>query len=249
MLHEFSRTELVIGTENLEKLKNSRIAIFGVGGVGSYVVEALARSGVGTLDLFDHDTISLTNLNRQLIATHDTIGKAKVEESKKRVLSINPKAIVNTNKVFYTKENCQEYPFASYDYVVDAIDTVSAKLLLVEQAKASGVPIISCMGTGNKLDPTKLEVSDISKTSVCPLAKVMRRELKKRGIYKLKVVYSKELPIKAHVEPSSTQGDQKEGIVIETKGSQGRPAPGSVAFVPPVAGMIIAATVIKDLSC
>jgi tRNA A37 threonylcarbamoyladenosine dehydratase len=245
MLNEFSRTELLLGQPAIEKIKKSKVAVFGVGGVGSYVVEALTRSGVGEITLFDNDVVSLTNLNRQLIATHETIGKAKVEIARDRILSINPKAVVHCQQIFYTKDNYEEFPLEEYDYIVDAIDTVSAKLLLVEQAKKAEVPIISCMGTGNKLDPTRFEVTDISKTSICPLAKVMRRELKRRGIYKLKVVYSKEQPIRQDLEKIK---EEQEGLVVETKGSMKRPAPGSVSFVPPTAGMIIASQVIKELS-
>ena len=192
MLNQFSRTELLLGHDNMEKLKNARVAVFGIGGVGGFTVEALARSGVGTLDLIDDDKVCLTNINRQIIATRKTIGQYKVDAAKERVLDINPDAVVNTYKTFFVPDTADEFDFASYDYVVDAIDTVTGKIMLVEAAQKAGTPIISSMGAGNKLDPTAFEVADIYKTSVCPLAKVMRRELKKRGIKKLKVVYSKE---------------------------------------------------------
>ena len=195
MLSQFSRTELLIGKEGMERLSNSRVAVFGVGGVGGYTVEALARSGIGELDLIDNDQVALTNLNRQIIATTKTLGRDKVDVAKERVMEINPSAKVNIYKKFYLPETKEEFDFTKYDYVVDAIDTVSGKIALVEQAKEAGVPIISSMGAGNKLDPTAFRVADIYKTSVCPLAKVMRRELKKRGIRKLKVVYSEEMPI------------------------------------------------------
>ena len=219
-----SRTEGLIGTQALDILKNARVAVFGVGGVGSYVVEALARSGIGTLDLVDNDIVAESNLNRQLIALHSTIGQSKVEIAKARVLDICPECKVNTYKCFYLPEEAESFPFSEFDYIVDAIDTVKAKLSLVEEANKAGVPIISSMGTGNKLDPCRFEVSDISKTSVCPLAKVMRVELRKRGIHHLKVVYSKEEPVN-----------------IDSR------TPASIAFVPSVAGLIIAGEVIKDL--
>lgn len=234
MVNQFSRTELLIGKENMDRLKNARVAVFGIGGVGGHTVEALARSGVGTLDLVDNDTVALTNLNRQIIALHSTIGRDKVEVAKERVLDINPEAVVNIYKTFYLPETADQFDFTQYDYVVDAIDTVTGKLQLVEEAKKAGVPIISSMGAGNKLDPTAFEVADISKTSVCPLAKVMRRELKKRGIEKLKVVYSKEKAI-------TPMGELEEDV-------QKRQIPGSNAFVPSVVGLIIAGEVIKDLT-
>lgn len=235
-MEQFSRTELLIGEEALEKLKYSRVAVFGVGGVGGYVVEALARSGVGALDLIDNDCVDISNINRQIIATMDTIGKPKVEVAKERVLKINPNMTVHTHQMFYLPETADKFDFTEYDYVVDAIDTVSGKIALVVQAKEADSPIICAMGAGNKLDPTAFEVTDIYKTTVCPLAKVMRRELKKRGIKKLKVVYSKEQPI----SPKKT--DQEEFIK-----SGKRQIPGSIAFVPSVAGLIIAGEVIKDL--
>lgn len=237
MLSQFSRTELLIGKEGMERLSNSRIAVFGVGGVGGYAVEALARSGVGELDLIDNDQVALTNLNRQIIATTKTLGKDKVDVAKERVLEINPSAKVNIYKTFYLPETKDQFDFTKYDYVVDAIDTVSGKISLVVQAQEAGTPIISSMGAGNKLDPTAFQVADIYKTSVCPLAKVMRRELKKRGIKKLKVVYSEEKPI----TPEQNIEMEKEEQL------QRRQVPGSVAFVPSVVGLIIAGEVIKDL--
>lgn len=222
-MNQFSRTELLVGAEGIEKLKNSRVAVFGIGGVGGYVVEALARSGVGTLDLIDNDKVSLTNLNRQIIATHSTIGKYKVDAAKERVLDINPEAVVYTYKTFFMPETAAEFDFGAYDYVVDAIDTVTGKIQLVMQADVSHTPIISSMGAGNKMNPAAFKVADIYRTSVCPLAKVMRRELKNRGIKQLKVVYSEEVPV------------TKERI------------PGSNAFVPSVAGLIIAGEVVNDL--
>lgn len=232
MQEQFSRTALLLGQENMERLQNARVAVFGVGGVGGYAVEALARSGVGALDLIDNDTVCLSNINRQIIATHETVGMYKVDAAKERVLAINPQIKINVYKTFYLPETANQFDFTQYDYVIDAIDTVTGKLQLVEEAKRCDVPIISSMGAGNKLDATAFEVTDISKTSVCPLAKVMRRELKKRGIGHLKVVYSKEAPIMP-----------KE--VIETAGK--RQTPGSVAFVPSVVGLIVAGEVIKDL--
>lgn len=232
MENQFSRTELLIGQENLERLANARVAVFGVGGVGGYTVEALARSGVGTLDLIDNDTVALSNINRQIIATHSTVGQYKTDVAKARILDIHPKAKVNTYHTFYLPETADTFDFTQYDYVVDAIDTVTGKLGLAEQAKAAGVPIISAMGAGNKMDATAFEVADISKTSVCPLARVMRRELKKRGIEHLKVVYSKEKAM------TPAESDAPTGR---------RQTPGSLAFVPSVAGLIIAGEVIKDL--
>ncbi len=229
---QFLRTALLIGEEGVEKLKRSRVAVFGIGGVGGYVVEALARSGVGTLDLIDNDTVSESNLNRQIVALHSTIGRLKTEVAAERVKDINPDITVNVHNLFYLPETKTQFDFSAYDYVVDAIDTVSGKLALIEQAKGSNTPVISSMGAGNKLDPTAFEVADIAKTSVCPLARVMRRELKKRGIEQLKVVYSKEEPLPT---------------LLKDKDS-GKPIPGSVAFVPSVVGLIIAGEVIKDLS-
>ncbi|MDE7203489.1 MAG: tRNA threonylcarbamoyladenosine dehydratase [Lachnospiraceae bacterium] len=240
-MDQFSRTELLVGAEGIEKLKNSRVAVFGIGGVGGYVVEALARSGIGTLDLIDNDKVCLTNLNRQIIATHSTIGEYKVEAAKKRVLDINPEVVVNTYKTFFVPETAAEFNFYAYDYVVDAIDTVTGKVQLVMQADRTHTPIISCMGAGNKMNPAAFKVADIYKTSVCPLAKVMRRELKNRGIKKLKVVYSEEVPIVPHGDAESLE------ITDQNDTSKKRSIPGSNAFVPSVAGLIIAGEVINDL--
>ncbi len=227
----FSRTAILIGEENLQKLKKARVAVFGVGGVGGYVVEALARSGVGSLELIDMDRVSESNINRQIIALHSTVGQFKTEVAAARARDINPEIQVCTRNVFYLPERAKEFDFSKYDYVVDAIDTVSGKIALVEEARRANVPVISSMGAGNKLDPTQFEVADISKTSVCPLARVMRRELKKRGIEHLKVVYSKEEPL-----PSPIRDEES-----------GKSIPGSVAFVPSVVGLILAGEVIKDL--
>ena len=240
MKEEFSRSALLLGEAAVNKLAASRVAVFGVGGVGGFAVEALARSGIGALDLIDSDTVALSNINRQIIATQDTVGKYKVDVAKDRVKSINPDCIVRTHQVFYLPETAELFEFSEYDYVVDAIDTVSGKLMLVEAANAAGVPIICSMGAGNKLDPTAFRVADIYKTSVCPLARVMRRELKKRGIRKLKVVYSEEEPI-----PHRYSDEKAEAI---PDGSSRRSIPGSVAFVPSVVGLIIAGEVIKDLT-
>ena len=242
MNEQFSRTALLIGEENIMRLQNARVAVFGVGGVGGYVVEALARSGVGTFDLIDNDIVCLSNINRQIIATHKTLGMYKVEVAKERVLEINPEARVNIYKTFYLPETAREFDFTEYDYVVDAIDTVTGKLQLVEEANRYHVPIISSMGAGNKLDASAFEVADISKTTVCPLAKVMRRELKKRGIEHLKVVYSKEVPM----IPRGAEEIKQERSVQETAVRK-RQTPGSVAFVPSVAGLIIAGEIVKDL--
>lgn len=233
MENQWIRTELLLGEEAVEQLKKSHVAVFGVGGVGGYVVEALARTGVGTFDLIDRDTVSVSNINRQIIATHSTVGKVKVEVMKDRILEINPEAKVNIHKCFFLPENAGEFDFSRYSYVVDAVDTVTAKIELVMQARKAGVPIISSMGAGNKLDPTIFEVTDIYKTSVCPLAKVMRKELKKRGVKNLKVVYSTEKALQPGVDLSGEEGR--------------RAVPGSVAFVPSVAGLIAAGEVIKDL--
>lgn len=234
MANQFSRSELLLGQEAMEKLKNSHVAVFGVGGVGSYTVEALARCGVGEITLVDNDTVSLTNLNRQLIALHSTVGRLKADVAKERLLDINPNIKVNSLATFFTPETSDSIDFSVFDYVVDAIDTVSGKIALVQICNNKNIPIISSMGTGNKLDPTKFEVTDIFKTSMCPLAKVMRYELKKRGIKKLKVVYSKEEP-KAHKSVTDEEAGNRRSI------------PASVSFVPPVAGLIIAGEVIKDL--
>ena len=226
MENQYTRTELLLGEEGVARLKQAKVAVFGIGGVGGYVVEALARSGVGSFVLVDSDTVNITNINRQIIATHDTIGKYKTEVMKERILSINPEAEIEIRNCFFLPENREEFDFTQYSYVVDAVDTVTAKIELVIQAQEAGVPVISSMGAGNKLDASAFEVADIYKTSVCPLAKVMRRELKKRNVKHLKVVYSKEEPIKHEA---------------------GR-LPGSIAFVPSVAGLIIAGEVVKDLS-
>ena len=233
MSEQFSRTELLLGKPAMEHLAGCRVAVFGIGGVGGYVCEALARSGVGAFDLIDNDQVCLSNINRQIIATHKTIGKDKVDVMKERILDINPDAKVNTYKCFFLPENASDFPFEKYDYVVDAIDTVTAKIELVMQCQKMGIPIISSMGAGNKLDPTQFRVADIYKTEMDPLAKVMRRELKKRGVKKLKVVYSQEKPITPIEEITS---DNRKVI------------PGSTAFVPSVAGLIIAGEVIKDLA-
>lgn len=247
MENRFSRTELLLGKSAMEKLKNSRVAVFGIGGVGGYTVEALVRSGVGAVDLVDSDKVCLTNLNRQIIATESSIGKYKVDVMRERIRDINPEAEVNVHKCFYLPETRHEFDFSQYSYVVDAVDTVTAKIQLVMDAKEAGVPIISSMGAGNKLDPAAFQVADIYKTSVCPLAKVMRRELKKRGIKKLKVVYSQELPLTpAWEEDPDCREDQEAGAAGPASGAR-RALPGSVAFVPSVAGLIIAGEVIKDL--
>lgn len=249
MLNEFSRTQLLLGKEAMEKLKNSTVAIFGIGGVGTYVAEALARSGIGGFALFDDDKVCLTNINRQLIATQKTIGRKKVEVMAERILDINPKAKVETNECFYMPDNADEFDLTKYDYVVDAIDTVTAKLELIVRAKAAGVPIMSSMGAGNKLNPTMLEVTDIYKTSMDPLAKVMRSELKKRGIKSLKVVYSKEKPL----TPIDDDEMSCKNNCVRPPGTarectDRRAIPGSVSFVPSVAGLIIASEVVKDLA-
>jgi len=245
--HPFSRTELLLGREGLEKLRSSKVIVFGVGGVGSFTVEALTRAGVGTLVLVDDDTVCLTNLNRQIHATFNTVSKVKVEAMKERVLSINKKCNVITHQTFVTPENISEIITDDVDYVVDAIDTVSAKIALAKYCEDNNIKIISSMGTGNKLDPTQFKVSDIYKTKVCPLAKVMRYELKRRGVKKLKVVYSEEIPTKPRTEDVV---NCKTGCVC-TGGSKKctikRQIPGSISFVPPVAGMIIGGEVIKDI--
>ncbi len=248
MLNQFSRTELLLGKDAMETLKNSRVAVFGIGGVGGYTVEALARSGVGTLDLVDDDKICLTNINRQIYATTKTVGEYKVDVAAERIREINPHAVVNTYKTFYLPETADTFDFSSYDYIVDAVDTVTAKLELVVNAKGAGVPIISAMGAGNKLDPTAFEVADIYSTSVCPLARVMRRELKKRGIESLKVVYSKEEPLTPiEDEEISCRNHCICPPDVARNCSSRRQIPGSTAFVPSVAGLILAAEVVKDL--
>lgn len=235
MLDRFSRTELLFGSESMEKFRAAHVAVFGVGGVGGYTVEALARSGIGTLDLIDNDKVSLTNINRQIIALTSTVGKYKADVARERILDINPEAVVNVYKIFYLPETADMLDFTQYDYVVDAIDTVAGKLEIIQQAKRANVPVISSMGAGNKLNAAAFEVADIYDTSVCPLAKTMRHELKKRGIGSLKVVYSKEKPIK----PMESEEKCPEGR---------RSIPGSVAFVPSVAGLIIAGEVLKDIT-
>lgn len=232
----FSRTELLLGADAMAKLRAARVAVFGLGGVGGYVVEALARSGVGALDLVDHDTVSLSNLNRQILATRESVGRYKADAAAERVLSINPECVVRAHKCFYLPETAAAFDFSDYDYVVDAVDTVTAKLTLIEAARAAGTPVISSMGTGNKLDPTAFRVADISQTSVCPLARIMRKELRKRGIEHLKVVYSPEDPLRPR------------GAVPEADRDSGRrDIPGSVAFVPSAAGLILAGEVIREL--
>lgn len=248
MLNQFSRTELLLGKEAMEKLRGSRVAVFGIGGVGGYVCEALVRSGVGAFDLIDDDKVCLTNLNRQIIATGSSVGKYKTEVMKERMLDINPEVKVETHQCFFLPENANTFPFEEYDYVVDAVDTVTAKLELVMKCKEKNVPIISSMGAGNKLDASQFRVTDIYKTKVCPLAKVMRRELKKRGVKKLKVVYSEEQPIR----PVEDMAISCRTHCICPPGAahkctERRDIPGSVAFVPSVAGLIIAGEVVKDL--
>lgn len=233
-MEAFSRSGLLLGEKAIEKLKNARIAVFGLGGVGGYVVEALARTGVGCLELVDHDSISLTNINRQIFATHSTVGMPKAEVAKQRVLDINPEATVIARREFFSPDTAADFDFTSYDYVVDAVDTVTAKLALVTACQTVGVPIISCMGTGNKLDPTKFQIADISKTTVCPLARIMRKECKKRGIRHLKVLFSTEDPL----TPLDADEELPEGR---------RALPGSVAYVPSVAGLMIAGEVIAHL--
>ena len=238
MLDQFSRTELLLGREGLERLARARVAVFGLGGVGGYTAEALVRSGVGTLDFIDSDRVSLTNLNRQILATHQTLGRYKAEVAGERALEINPAAVVNVWKIFYGADTAGDFAFSQYDYVVDAIDTVTGKLALIQQAQAAGIPIISCMGAGNKLDPTAFRVADIYETSVCPLARVMRKELKRRGVKSLKVVYSQEPP------------REPEGALDQAalEGEVRRQVPGSNAFVPAVAGLILASEVVWDLA-
>ena len=239
MLDQFSRTELLLGREGVERLARAHVAVFGLGGVGGYAAEALVRSGVGALDLIDSDRVSLTNLNRQILATHRTLGQYKADAARDRALEINPEARVTARRVFYGPDTAGDFDFSQYDYVIDAIDTVTGKLALIQQALAAGTPIISCMGAGNKLDPTAFRVADIYETSVCPLARVMRKELKRRGVRRLKVVYSQEPPM----EP--------EGALYEESlaGEVRRQVPGSAAFVPAAAGLILAGEVIRDLAC
>ncbi len=238
MLDQFSRTELLLGREGVERLSRAHVAVFGLGGVGGYAAEVLVRSGVGTLDLIDSDRVSLTNLNRQILATHRTLGQYKADAARDRALEINPQAVVNARRVFYGPDTAGEFDFSQYDYVIDAIDTVTGKLALIQQALAAGAGVISCMGAGNKLDPTAFRVADIYETSVCPLARVMRKELKRRGVRRLKVVYSQELP------------RNPEGTLYQEslEGEVRRQVPGSVAFVPAAAGLILAGEVVKDLA-
>ncbi|MDY5520481.1 MAG: tRNA threonylcarbamoyladenosine dehydratase [Agathobacter sp.] len=248
MLTQFSRTELLLGKDAMQKLSESRVAVFGVGGVGGYVCEALVRSGVGAFDLIDDDKVCLTNLNRQIIATRKTVGKYKVDVMKERILDINPDADVRIHKCFFLPENANEFPFGEYDYVVDAVDMVTAKIELVMQVQKMHVPIISSMGAGNKLDGSQFRVADIYKTKVCPLAKVMRHELKKRGVKKLKVVYSEEMPTRPIEDMAiSCRTNCICPPGAEHKCTERRDIPGSVAFVPSVAGLIIAGEVVKDL--
>ena len=238
MLNQFSRTALLVGQGAIEKLQASRVAIFGIGGVGGYVAEALARSGVGCFDLIDNDTVALTNLNRQIIATYATIGQPKVQVMAERIHAINPEAKVHVHQCFFLPENAHEFDFFQYDYVVDAVDTVAAKIAIIMASKAANVPVISSMGAGNKMDPGKFQVADIFKTSVDPLARVMRQEMKKRGVKKLKVVYSTELPL--------TPVDELEGE-CHAEAPQRRALPGSTAFTPSAAGLLLASEVVKDL--
>ena len=249
MLDQFSRTQLLLGKEAMDKLKNSRVAVFGIGGVGGYVCEALVRSGIGAFDLIDDDKVCLTNLNRQIIATRKTIGRYKTDVMKERMLDINPDIEVRLHNCFFLPENASDFPFDEYDYIVDAVDTVTAKIELVMKAKEMNVPIISSMGAGNKLDPSAFCVSDIYKTKMCPLAKVMRRELKQRGVKKLKVVYSEEKPIRPVEDMSiSCRNHCICPPGAQHKCTERRNIPGSVAFVPSVVGLIIAGEVIKDLT-
>ena len=236
MHEQFLRTAMLLGEDAVKRLQSARVAVFGIGGVGGYTVEALARSGVGHMDLIDSDTVSVSNINRQILATHSTVGMPKVEAAKRRILDINPECTVTTHQVFYTPETADQFDFSQYDYIVDAIDTVTGKLMLVQQAYNTGTPIICCMGTGNKLDASAFEVSDISKTTMCPLARIMRKELGKRGIKHLKVVYSRE-------EARSPTGWEEEAAALGK-----RQIPGSVAFVPGAAGLILAGEVIKELT-
>ena len=248
MSNQFSRTELLLGKGAIERLAKSRVAVFGIGGVGSYTAEALVRSGLGASDLIDDDRVCLTNLNRQLFATRKTVGKYKVEVARERLLEINPNAAVEIHQTFYTPETASEFDFTQYDYIVDAVDTVSAKLELIVRAKEAGTPIICCMGAGNKLDPTAFRVADIYKTSVCPLARVMRHELRKRGVKSLKVVYSEEPPLTPLDDDAL---NCKQNCICPPGTARTcaarRQVPGSTAFVPSVAGLIIAGEVIKDL--
>ena len=249
MLDQFSRTRLLYGAEAMEKLASARVAVFGIGGVGGYVVEALARSGVGALDLIDNDEVCASNLNRQIIATTKTIGRYKVDVAEERIHDINPDCRVRTYKTFFLPETKDQFNFSDYDYVVDAIDTVTGKLTIIEMAKEANIPVISSMGAGNKINPAMFEVADIYETSICPLAKVMRHECKKRGIRDLKVVYSKEKPIQPQADTSKSENDNNT-VSQETTGrdSKRRAIPGSTAFVPSVVGLIIAGEIINDIT-
>lgn len=249
MLNQFSRSELLFGKENIEILKKSRVAVFGIGGVGSYAAEALVRGGVGSVDIIDDDRVCLTNINRQLYATHKTVGKYKVDVAAERIKEINPNVTVNVRKTFYMPETAEQFDFSCYDYIIDAIDTVTGKIALAVNAQKTGTPIISAMGAGNKTDPTAFRVADIYETSVCPLARVMRTELKKRNIKRLKVVYSKEIPL----EPCESEENSCGKNCICPAGTvrtctKRRQIPGSTSFVPPVVGLIIAGEVIKDIT-
>lgn len=247
MQEQFSRTQMLIGDDGLSKLQRAKVAVFGIGGVGGYVVEALVRSGVGAFELIDNDTVALSNLNRQIIATRDTIGRDKVDVMRERILSINPDAVVHVRKCFYLPETAEQFDFAQYTYVVDAVDTVTAKIDIIMRAKEAGVPVISAMGAGNKMDPTAFRVTDIYKTTMCPLAKVMRRELKKRGVKQLKVVYSTEQAISPSADPADVQrAETKTDDGVENSTARKR-IPGSIAFVPSVAGLMIAGEVVKDI--
>lgn len=241
MLEQFSRTRLLIGEEALNQLQNSRVAVFGIGGVGGFVVEALARAGIGKFDLIDNDQVCLTNLNRQIIATRKTVGQDKVEVMKERILDINPDAEVTVHKCFFLPDTSNQFDFSNYSYVVDAIDTVTGKLEIITKSKQAGIPVISCMGTGNKIDPSRLEIADLYQTTVCPLAKVMRKECKRRNIKKLKVLYSTEVPIKPRTEENA------ENESAETPDKGRRAIPGSISFVPSAAGLMIAGEVVRDL--
>lgn len=241
MSDRFSRTELLLGHNAMESLRASRVAVFGVGGVGGYAVEALARCGIGAIDVIDNDKVSVTNINRQIIAASGTVGRYKVDVIRERINDINPDCVVTAHRCFYLPETKDRFDFSEYSYIIDAVDTVTAKIQLVTEADEKNVPIISSMGAGNKLDPTAFEISDIYKTSVCPLARVMRRELKKRGVKSLKVVYSKEQPVKISGSPELFEEEQQNG-------SSRRAVPGSIAFVPSVAGLILASEVIKDIA-
>ena len=248
MLNQFSRTQLLVGAKGMEKLKNARVAVFGIGGVGGYTVEALVRSGLGTIDIIDDDKICLTNLNRQLIATRKTIGKHKVDVMKERILEINPKAVVNTYQCFYLPENAQEFDFTQYDYIIDGVDTVTAKIDIILRAKEHGVPVISCMGAGNRLDASKVTVTDIYKTQMDPLARVMRRELRKRHVKSLKVVYSTEEPTKPIEDLAlSCRSNCVCPPDAERTCLERRDIPGSISYVPAVAGLMLASEVIRDL--